>query len=352
MSISRLKSACKPHWQVPLVGAIGGLLAHLAHWPLPWMLGSLLFVIALRCLFPVPLAALPGGRKIGQLLVASGIGLHFTREVAEQIGSVWLLLVIGAVCTLLLALLSMALLRRAGVPRSTAFFASLPGGSAEMVMLGLKHGADPARVAAAHSLRLLLVVLLVPPLLLWLLPNIQHSALTTQSADFWQLALLLLAGSALALLWSALKQPNPWMLGPLCASAAVSVAFNFHLSLPLGLGELGQWLIGCALGCYFDRSFFRSAPRFLSWVLLATLLAMGGALLLAVLLAHFFAADHLSLMLGMMPGGIAEMTLTAEALQLSVALVTALQVLRLFLLVFLASPIYRLWHCFSSASPT
>jgi len=191
------------------------------------------------------------------------------------------------------------------------------------------------------------VVLLVPPLLLWFLPDVHRAANGAQSADIFELVLLLPAGAALALLWSALKQPNPWMLGPLCASAALSVAFDFHLSLPPGLGELGQWLIGCALGCYFDRSFFRSAPHFLTWVLLATLLAMSGALLLGLALACVFGADSLSLMLGMMPGGIAEMTLTAQALQLSVALVTALQVLRLFLLVFLASPIYLLWQIFS-----
>lgn len=45
----------------------------------------------------------------------------------------------------------------------------------------------------------------------------------------------------------------------------------------------------------------------------------------------------------MMPGGIAEMSLTAETLQLSVPLVTALQVMRLILVLFLAEPLFRLW---------
>jgi len=138
------------------------------------------------------------------------------------------------------------------------------------------------------------------------------------------------------------------MLGPLCSTACLSVVFDFHLKLPPGLGELGQWLIGCSLGCYFDRSFFRRAPRFLALVLLSTLLGMLGILPLAWLLARFAQVDSFSLMLGMMPGGIAELTLTAEALKLSVALVAAVQVLRLFLLVFLASPIYRLWGYLST----
>jgi len=54
--------------------------------------------------------------------------------------------------------------------------------------------------------------------------------------------------------------------------------------------------------------------------------------------------DLRSLTLGMMPGGIAEMSLTAETLQLSVPLVTALQVVRLILVLFLAEPLFRLWN--------
>jgi uncharacterized membrane protein AbrB (regulator of aidB expression) len=58
-------------------------------------------------------------------------------------------------------------------------------------------------------------------------------------------------------------------------------------------------------------------------------------------------ATHLdlrSLTLGMMPGGIAEMSLTAEVLQLSVPLVTAMQVMRLLFVLFLAEPLFRYWN--------
>jgi uncharacterized membrane protein AbrB (regulator of aidB expression) len=46
----------------------------------------------------------------------------------------------------------------------------------------------------------------------------------------------------------------------------------------------------------------------------------------------------------MMPGGIAEMSLTAETLQLSVPLVTAMQVMRLLFVLFLAEPLFRHWN--------
>lgn len=328
-------------WVTPLAGVVGGYLASLAGWPLPWMVGSLLAVIAVRCLADRPFSELPGGRKAGQWLVASGIGLHFTSDVLEQVLSHLPVIVMGAFGTLLLSLIGIAILRRAGVDRATAFFASMPGGASEMVNLALRHDAQPARVAAAHSLRLLLVVLLIPALFTWGLPDV--SAPPRAPVDWTWLIGLLAAGAVLAMLWGRLKQPNPWMLGPLVACAVASASFDLHLGLPQGMGQLGQWLIGCALGCHFDRAFFRSAPGFLARVLAFTLLAMLAAAALGEALGWLAGEDHLSLMLGMMPGGITELCLTAEALQLSVALVTALQVLRLFLVMFLAEPLFKLW---------
>ncbi|MNY61802.1 putative ammonia monooxygenase [compost metagenome] len=71
---------------------------------------------------------------------------------------------------------------------------------------------------------------------------------------------------------------------------------------------------------------------------------MAFAALAAEALGWLDGLDHRALMLGMMPGGIAELCLTAEALQLSVPLVTALQVLRLLLVLFLAEPVFRRWQ--------
>lgn len=328
-------------WLTPLAGALGGYLASLIGWPLPWIIGSLLAVISLRCC-GVLSREMPGGRQVGQWLVASGIGLHFTSEVLEQVLSNLAIIIVGVLATLLLSVIGIIGLRRSGVDRATAFFASMPGGASEMVNLSLRHGAQPARIAAAHSMRLLLVVLLIPALFTLGLPAMQPPP--AASVDWLWLAMLLPAGALVAVLWRKSGQPNPWMLGPLTLCAAASVTFDLHIGMPSELGQFGQWLIGCALGCHFDRAFFRSAPGFLLRVLLLTLLAMVCTALLGTLIGWFAAIEPVSLMLGMMPGGITELCLTAEALHLSVALVTALQALRLFMVMFLAEPLFRLWQ--------
>lgn len=328
-------------WATPLIGAFGGWLASLANWPLPWMVGSLLAVIAVRCSGWL-VSEVPRGRQVGQWIVASAIGLHFTGEVMREVLAHFGVILAGAVGTLLLGLIGIFILLRSGSDRATAFFASMPGGASEMVVLANRHQAEAASVAAAHSLRLLLVVLIVPALFTWGLPTV--AAPPPAPVSWPWLAVLLPAGGLLALLWKRLGQPNPWMLGPLTACALASVAFDLHIGLPGWAGALGQWLIGCSLACHFDRPFFRSAPAFLLRILLFTLLAMLVAAAMGGALGWLTALDEVSLMLGMMPGGITELCLTAEALQLSVALVTAVQVLRLFLVMFLAEPLFRLWQ--------
>jgi len=328
-------------WATPLIGAFGGWLASLANWPLPWMVGSLLAVIAVRCSGWL-VSEVPRGRQVGQWIVASAIGLHFTGEVMREVLAHFGVILAGAVGTLLLGLIGIFILLRSGSDRATAFFASMPGGASEMVVLANRHQAEAASVAAAHSLRLLLVVLIVPVLFTWGLPTV--AAPPAAPVSWPWLAVLLPAGGLLALLWKRLGQPNPWMLGPLTVCALASVAFDLHIGLPGWAGALGQWLIGCSLACHFDRPFFRSAPAFLLRILLFTLLAMLVAAALGGALGWLTALDEVSLMLGMMPGGITELCLTAEALQLSVALVTAVQVLRLFLVMFLAEPLFRLWQ--------
>ena len=336
------ESGFKRWWATPLVGLAGGYLASLIGWPLPWMVGSLLAIILVRCLTPWQLTEIPGGRKCGQWVVGIGIGLHFTPVVMQQVLAHFGLIFIVALLTSLSSVIGVWLMRRSGEDRATAFFSSMPGGSGEMVNLGARNGAVLSRVAGGQSLRVLAVVLCVPAAFKFVLgegvPALQPSAI-----NYYWLAVLFPAGALLAWIWQRLRQPNPWLFGPLLISATVSIGWNLHISLPDGSSQMGQWLIGSGLGCHFNRAFFRRAPSFIGRTLLGTALTMLIASLCAFGLSALTHLDLRSITLGMMPGGIAEMSLTAETLQLSVPLVTALQVMRLFFVLFLAEPLFRYW---------
>ncbi|WP_287028527.1 AbrB family transcriptional regulator [Pseudomonas sp. UBA6310] len=338
-----MRDGWRAWWATPLVGALGGLLASLAHWPLPWMIGALVAVILFRCTTPWQIRDLPGGRKTGQCIIGVGIGLHFSPEVVEQVLAHFWLILFGALFTLLSSVVAVWLLRRTGEDPATAFFSCMPGGSGEMVNLGQRHGAVLSRVAAAQSLRVVALVLCVPTIFKLLMGDGDAQFQAAPVDGLW-LAVLLPAGALLAWLWQRLQQPNPWLFGPLLVSATASIVWNLHIGLPHGASQLGQLLIGSGLGCHFDRAFFRRAPAFLLRTLFSTALMMALATLAAFALGALTALDIRSLTLGMMPGGIAEMSLTAETLALSVPLVTAMQVMRLLLVLFLAEPLFRIWR--------
>ena len=330
-------------WATGLVGLAGGFLASKVGWPLPWMVGSLLAIILARCLTPWQLTEIPHGRKCGQCIIGLGIGLHFTPAVIEQVASHLVLIFCAALFTTLSSVIGVWLLRRTGEDRATAFFASMPGGSGEMVNLGARNGAVLSQVAAAQSLRVLAVVLCVPALFKFLIGDgvaLNHAG----SVSWGWLALIVPVGVAVGFIWQRLRQPNPWLFGPLLVAAAVSLTANLQIALPNGASQIGQWLIGSGLACHFNRAFFRRAPSFLGRTLVATGLCMLIAGAAAWGLSVMTGLDLRSLTLGMMPGGIAEMSLTAETLQLSVPLVTALQVMRLLFVLFLAEPLFRLWN--------
>lgn len=332
----------KQWWATPLVGLAGGYLASLVGWPLPYMVGSLLAIILVRCLTPWQIAEIPNGRKCGQWIIGIGIGLHFTPQVIEQVASHFGLIFFGALFTSLSSVIGVWLLLRTGEDRATAFFSSMPGGSGEMVNLGARNGAVLSRVAAGQSLRVLAVVLCVPAAFKFLLGDgvpLSHAG----AVDWRWLAVIAPLGVLAALLWQRLKQPNPWLFGPLLVASVASIGADLHTGLPDGASQIGQWLIGGGLGCHFNRAFFRRAPSFLGRTLIATALTMLLAGLAAWALSALTQLDLRSLTLGMMPGGIAEMSLTAETLQLSVPLVTALQVMRLLFVLFLAEPLFRHW---------
>jgi membrane AbrB-like protein len=325
-----------------VLGGMGGVLATYAHWPLPWMIGSLVMVLLVRCFSPLNVQPLPGGRKTGQWIVGIGIGLHFNAYVMEQILLNILPVLAGALITSAVSGVGVWIMRRGGEDRATAFFSSMAGGSAEMVNLGQRNGAKLSHVAAAQTLRVVVVVLTVPAVFKVLTgnANLEH---VTAPVDWYWLSIVFFLGGGVAWLLQRFRQPNPWLFGPLLVTGVASTWFDLHIGLPFGASQAGQLLIGSSLGCFFERSFFRYAPAFLARSFIATCVMVVTAALAAAGIGGCISGDIRSLTLGMMPGGIAEMSLTAETLHLAVALVTAMQTLRILLVLFLAEPVYRWW---------
>jgi membrane AbrB-like protein len=303
-----------------------------------------LFAIAGARLSGAPVVALPGARYAGQWIIGSALGLYFTPTVVRQVVmfAPWMILAgVYALATAVVCGWVLAWLAR--IDRRTAFFASVPGGAAEMSILAERFGARSDLVVVAQSLRIVLVVSVIPFLYTWIDvhgadPYVQGARAFSWLGLATLMALTALGGGAL----HRFRFPNGWVIGALCVSLPLT-AQEINLStLPSWLSNVGQLLIGCALGSRFQKDFLSRAPRFLLAVTLSVLLAMALASAFALLLAWAMPAHPATTVLAMAPGGIAEMSITAKVLQLGVPLVTAFHVVRMVLLVTTTGLLYRL----------
>lgn len=310
--------------------------------PIPWMLGPLLAIAACR-VAGLRVDAPRGTREVGQWIIGTALGLYFTPTVIAEVRDAWWLLAAGAAFALAVGYLTGAVLARlAGIDLTTAVFASVPGGAMEMARLGELHGARVDRVAAAQSLRMLIVVALVPAL--FTLSGAHGSDVYvegTKRIDPAGLAILMGATLVGGFVAARAAVPNPYVLGALAVAILVT-AFEVHLSaMPTVLSNAGQLLLGCALGARFQRDFLRGAPRFVAAVAVAVLASIALSALFGLGLAWLSARPVPTLVLGMAPGGVAEMAITAKVLQLGVPLVTAFHVTRLVALLMLTGLVFR-----------
>lgn len=332
-----------------LAGAAGALAA-LLHVPLPWMLGPLLLSAGLS-MNGVALAASRRLRDMGQWAIGTTLGLFFTPTMLHAMAQVSWAIALGVVWALGLSygFYRFLLWRHAaeaatgGFHPSSAFFAAATGGASEMALLAERHGAQVDRVAAAHSLRVLLVVTLIP--LAFQFSGLHGlDAVPPAVRDVRPTGLLLLIALTAGACWVMLKldRPSPFVLGSLLVTVLLTANEVTLSALPLAFTNLGQVFIGVALGTRFTPAFLRSGPRWLLSVAVGTLGMIGLSALFAVGLGALAGLHPATVVLGTSPGGIAEMSLTARTLQLGVPMVTAFHVVRYLVVLMLTGWLWRL----------
>jgi membrane AbrB-like protein len=300
--------------------------------PLAWVLGPLVATAALSvCGWTVfaPVA----GRRFGQVTIGASIGLNISAAVLASV-VLWLpaMVLTTAFAILLGAVVAAPLARWGRTDMRTAFYAMMPGGLTEMANIGLAAGARPEPVALAQSLRVTLLVVILPPLIVAL--DIHGEALDGLAGMPlpWPQTLAALAlGVAGVWLARLARFNNPWMLGALIGTGSAAALGLLVGRLPTTLFYAGQLMIGISVGARFRRESLARLPRF-------AVAATGAILAIASVMAAYAAAlsaltglDLASAALGASPGGFAEMAITAQTLHLSVGLVTAFHVVRAFL---------------------
>jgi membrane AbrB-like protein len=281
-------------------------------------------------------------RSIGQWVIGVSLGLYFTAPVVGVLAEHLVSVVGGLLFAIGLAFYGTYLLRRfANVDVKTAWFSSAIGGAAEMTNLAERYGVRPDLVASAHSMRMITVVVLVPFTLQWLgISGIDSFVVGAKQISYTGLAQLFGLTAIGVFVATRMKMPNAWVLGPMFLTIGITASGMEFSAIPDWLSKVAQLSVGWGLGDRFRPGFFRTAPRFLMVVVVFTATALLLAFGFATLLHMVSGLPTVSLMLGVAPGGISEMAITAKVLQLGVPLVTAFQVFRMAGVVLVTGPLY------------
>ena len=335
-----------------VVALIGAAICIWLHAPLPWLIGPLV-AVALVSMLNGRIASPPGARQLGQWAIGVALGLYFSPDVVREVVRLapWLALaVIFAV--VLGAAGSWVLARATRADDTTAFFAMAIGGASEMAAQAQRHGGRVDRVAAAHSLRIMLVVLIVPLLFNWLdVHGLDPYVPLARTFDPVGFAVLVAVTLGAAVAMERFGSPNSWMLGPLLAAAVITGTGYTFSALPGAVVNAGQLLIGISLGRHFTPEFFRAAPRFLAVVALITLGYLAVSAVFGFVLARGAGLHWSTAVVATTPGGIGEMALTAKALKLGVPIVTAFHAIRMAAVVLTAGVVYATWRRWHAGRP-
>jgi uncharacterized protein len=326
------------------LGALGGLLFAALRLPLPWMLGSMAFC-TVGALFRAPIAAPDIVRPPMAAIIGVLLGSGFSPALLDRLGG-WTISMLGLVLFVIVSGAACVLFLRkiARLDMTTAYFAAMPGGLAEMVILGEQRGGDARVIALMHSARILLVVMTLPFLVQALAGagTIARSRIGTSVFEAPWTNHAWLIGTAMAgiVLGRLLRLRAAFLLGPMLASAVTHLAGWTDFVPPYEIINLAQLVLGTTIGCSFVGTPFREIRRIFAMSLGTTAILLVITLVFAVGLSRLASFETTALLLAYSPGGLAEMSLIALALQLEVAFVAAHHVVRLFLVLVGAEAVF------------
>lgn len=310
-------------------GIPAGFLCDWLETPIPWMIGPMVAVAALN-LLGVRMHSPPYARQTGQVILGTAVSLYFTPPVVSALAAHLGAIIVATLSAFVIGGLGAAILSRiSGVEAKSTFFASIPGGAMAMAVLAERYGAQIVPVAVAHSLRVSIVVIVIPFAVTY--GGIPLDAAAYRPEIPLNLAVLipwLMFGFLLGEVSERLHLQNGYLLAPIFFGAGVTMSGVELSAVPHWMTDVAQLMFGLILGARYERSFFSRYKLFIPFALLNSFFILFASVAVAAALAWAFHLPIATMIISTAPGGLAEMTITAQALQIGVPLVVAFHLFR------------------------
>ncbi|HFZ8993681.1 TPA: AbrB family transcriptional regulator [Citrobacter freundii] len=316
-----------------LLSLLLSLLFLYIHLPAALLLGPMLagIMFSLRGIdLKLPRAAF----LAAQAIIGCMIAQNLTGSILTTLALNWpVVLAILLITLLSSAVVGWLLVRYSSLPGNTGAWGSSPGGAAAMVAMAQDYGADIRLVAFMQYLRVLFVAgaaVLVTRLML----GDSAQALSQQVEWFPALSVnlpctLLLAAIA-GIAGRMLRIPSGTMLVPMLAGALLHAGGLMVIELPEWLLAIAYMAIGWRIGLGFDKKVFFMALRPLPQILASIFALLAICAAMAWGLTRYMHIDFMTAYLATSPGGLDTVAVIAAGSNANMALIMAMQTLRLF----------------------
>ena len=237
-----------------VIGIAGGALFLWANLPGGLISGAMIFV-GIAAIAGRPLSLPPILAQTILLLLGISLGSLVSRQLLQHIGTYPLTIGLLALATFCATLGSSLYLQRVhGWDRTSAFLAASPGALSQITMLAMERGADVSAIAVVQTMRVIILTAALP--LLLTLTGIAPSsppAAAIAVASPLELAGLVAAAVAAALLLRLLKFPASWMFGAMIGSSVLHGTGVTEGGLPPSVRGIALIGIGALIGTRFAR---------------------------------------------------------------------------------------------------
>ena len=315
--------------------------------PSPSLFGGLVAGLVRALAFPSRLGVPAPATTASQAVIGVAIGALVDLDTLRAVGQEWLPVLLVTVATLALSLVAGLLLRlQRGITPVTGAFSMIAGGAAGVTAMARDLGADQRMVATMQYLRVVIIVSLMP-----VAATVVYGADTggagpaAEEGPGWPIGLLFTVGCAVVgiVLGRLTRFPVVSLLGPMVVAAAVDLGgLSRGAEVPALLESAAFLVIGVQVGVNFTRASLRTIGRALPLALALIVGLILGCAGLGALLAETAGVSQLDGYLATTPGGLYAVLATAKGSGADATFVLAVQVIRLFVMLFTA-PLVARW---------
>jgi membrane AbrB-like protein len=322
-----------------------GALAQRASVPAAWLIAPMLVAIVLAVngiglKVPRPVLAAPQG------VIGLTIAQVFTLPILGEVAHSWFPILLVVAATVAAAgVAGWILAKYSPLSPETAAWGSSPGAAVTMIALSGDYGADPRIVAFMQYLRVTFVVLTASLASRVLFFNSEsHAAQAAAGTTPFALGPFLLTFTiAIAMGFAGRNSriTGGQFIVPLLVGATIHVTGLFPINVPWWLLSAAYITVGWTIGLLYTRETLGFVWRILPTLVLSTTVLLALCAVSGMLLVVLMHADPLTAYLATTPGGLDSVSIIALGSGSNVALVLAIQLLRLFAVVASGPPLAK-----------